>query len=293
MTTLRVQHVSEYHYAQTVELAAHMVHLRPRSLPWQRVRQFTLTATPPGAVHWADDHFGNAVAWLSIETAHPDFRIAIDAVVDVEPPALPDPARVPAWEVVAAAALATPAARDVAEFTFASPMVPPDAAALAYAAESFAPGRPVLAAVTDLMTRINLDFRFDATATSISTPVARVMELRAGVCQDFAHVMIAGLRGLGLPARYVSGYLRTRPPPGQPRMVGADVSHAWVSAWLGPEHGWIGLDPTNDVVVTDGHVWLGWGRDYADVSPVRGILMGGGRHSMRVSVDIEAVSPAE
>ena len=124
--------------------------------------------------------------------------------------------------------------------------------------------------------------------TTISTPVSKVMQLRAGVCQDFTHVMISGLRSLGLPARYVSGYIRTKPPPGQVRRRGADQSHAWVGAWMGPEHGWVDFDPTNDLIVSDEHVVLGWGRDFGDVSPLRGVILGGGRHSLKVSVDLEA-----
>ncbi len=284
--TLRVEHVTAYHYANRVELAAHVVHLRPRSLPWQTVRQFALAVDPaPDLVRWGTDHFGNDVAWLFMDQAHDFLRIAARGLVTVE--ARPAPEWTPAWEHVAEQVQQPDAAREVAEFAFASPRTPLDPAARAYAASSFPPGRAIMPGLVELMGRIRRDFRFDPEATTVSTPVARVMQGRAGVCQDFAHLMIAGLRGLGLPARYVSGYLRTVPPPGQERMRGADVSHAWVSAWLGAEHGWIDLDPTNDIIVADGHVCLGWGRDYADISPVHGVLLGGGRHTLRVSVDIE------
>ena len=288
--TLKVEHVTAYDYADRVELAAHVVHLRPRSLPWQRVLQFGLDVDPaPDLVRWGTDHFGNDVAWLFMDRAHDSLRIAARGLVAVEARAAPD--QTPAWEQVAAQALQPDAAREAAEFAFASPRVPLDPAARAYAASSFPPARAVLPGLVELMGRIRRDFRFDPEATTVSTPVARVMQGRAGVCQDFAHLMIAGLRGLGLPSRYVSGYLRTVPPPGRTRMRGADVSHAWVSAWLGAEHGWIDLDPTNNVIVTDGHVCLGWGRDYADVSPVHGVLLGGGRHTLRVSVDIDDAVP--
>ncbi|WP_200306892.1 transglutaminase-like domain-containing protein, partial [Paracraurococcus ruber] len=176
-----------------------------------------------------------------------------------------------------------------AEYRFDSPMVPALPAAGAYAAESFPPGRPVLEGLLDLNGRIRREFRFRAGVTDISTPVAEVLRRREGVCQDFSQVMISGLRALGLPARYVSGYIRTRPPPGQPRRRGADQSHAWVGAWLGPEHGWVDLDPTNDVVVRDEHVVLGWGRDYGDISPVRGVMLGGGEHGLSIGVDLEPV----
>lgn len=289
MTRLRVRHVTAFEYASPVELAAHMLHLRPRTLPWQAVEAFELRTDPaPDRTGWAEDHFGNPVGWLFLDRAHDALHVAIDAVVTVEPRPTPRPAATPAWERVVRAAAGPEAARwDAAEFVFPSPMAPvlPDVSA--YAATSFPPARPVLAALLDLMRRIIDDFRFDPAATTVSTPVDQVLRLRAGVCQDFAHLMISGLRGLGLPARYVSGYVRTVPPPGQARRRGADHSHAWVSAWLGPEHGWVDLDPTNDVVVADEHVWLGWGRDYGDVSPIRGVLLGGGRHSLRVSVDIE------
>jgi len=288
VNVLRVEHVTRYEYASRVELAAHLVHLRPRELPWQRVLDYTLRAEPvPDRVRWGYDHFGNPLAWLFLDRAHRSLEVVTEALVDVAPP----PAHAPpgdtlAWEHVARLAQRPDAAREVAEFTYGSPMAPVEPAVRAYIAACFPPGRPILAALLDLMGRINREFRFDPGVTTVSTPVERVLQLRAGVCQDFAHLMIAGLRGLGLPARYVSGYLQTRPPPGQARLRGADQSHAWVGCWLGQAEGWIDLDPTNDLIVQDQHVWLGWGRDYADVSPIRGVLQGGGRHSLHVSVDI-------
>jgi transglutaminase-like putative cysteine protease len=290
---LAVEHVTTYEYASRVELAAHLLHLRPRELPWQRVLDFSLLAHPaPDRERWATDHFGNATAWLFLDRAHDALKVTTRAVVDVQDRPPVKAADTLAWEHVAAAARRPEAARQIAEFTFGSAMAPIEPGAHNYAAPSFPAGRPVLVALLDLMARICSDFRFDSTVTTVSTPVQRVLDLRAGVCQDFAHLMIAGLRSLGLPARYVSGYLRTVPPPGQARLRGADQSHAWVQCWLGPVQGWIDLDPTNDLVVSDGHVWLGWGRDYADVSPIRGVLLGGGRHSLRVSVDIEPQEPA-
>lgn len=282
--TLRVRHVTAYEYEDPVELAAHMVHLRPRTLPFQAVRSYALDVQPrPERVVEGQDHFGNPIAWVFLSGAHGELRVSTDSAVDVSPRPAPDPSATPAWEHVAGQAPAS----EAAEFVFPSPRVPLLPAAGEWAAPSFPPGRPVLDGLLDLMHRIADGFRFDPEVTTVSTTVAKVLELRAGVCQDFAHVMIAGLRALGLPARYVSGYLRTRPPPGQPRLVGADQSHAWVGAWLGPAHGWVDLDPTNALVVGDGHVVLGWGRDYSDVSPVRGVLLGGGDHTLHVSVDIE------
>ena len=293
MTLLRVRHLTAYDYADPVEMGAHVVHLRPRSLPYQQVRHFALHTGPaPARVGWGADHFGNAVGWVFLAGVHAALWLEAVAEVEVTPRPVPDPMTTLPWEHVAELAQQPAAAAEAAEFTFASGRVPLLADARAWVAPSFSAGRPVLACVLDLVHRFATEFRFDPAATTVSTPVARVLELRAGVCQDFAHLMIAGLRVLGLPARYVSGYLRTRPPPGKPRLVGADQSHAWVGVWLGPEHGWIDVDPTNALVVQDSHVVLGWGRDYADVSPVRGVLLGGGEHTLKVSVDLAPVEEA-
>ncbi len=159
----------------------------------------------------------------------------------------------------------------------------------AYARESFPAGRPVLEAALELMRRVHADFAYDPKATQIATPLAEVFARRGGVCQDFAHIMIAALRGLGLPANYVSGYLRTLPAPGQKRLEGADASHAWISLWCGPAFGWLQLDPTNDVFVCDDHIVLAIGRDYADVSPIDGIILVSGPQKLSVSVDVKAV----
>lgn len=287
----RVRHSTRYRYGSTVDLAAHMLHLRPRDLPFQRVVSAAVT-TEPEASRRRDglDHFGNPVSWLFIETPHLDFEVTAEAEVEVRVPDPPEAAATPPWEEVAALAQAGgPGAWQAAEFRFDSPMCAALAEAGAYAAASFPPGRPVLAGLLELNARIRGDFRFRAGVTDLSTPVGEVLRRREGVCQDFTHLMISGLRALGLPARYVSGYIRTRPPPGQPRRRGADQSHAWVGAWLGPEHGWVDLDPTNDVVVRDEHVVLGWGRDYGDISPVRGVMLGGGDHGLSIGVDLEPV----
>ena len=290
---LQVLHTTAYDYADRVELASHLLHLRPRDLPWQRVLEFDLAADPPASrTTWGADHYGNGVAWLSMDAAHAALRLTATSLVEVLPRSAPAPAETPAWEHVAGLCRQRAAAGEAAEFSFGSPKAPclPDAGR--WAAPSFPPGRPVLAGLLDLMARIGREFRFQSGVTSVATPVARVLELRAGVCQDFAHLMISGLRALGLPARYVSGYIRTRPPPGQPRLRGADQSHAWVGCWLGPQWGWIDLDPTNDLIVGEEHVVLGWGRDYLDVSPVLGVLLGGGKHTLEVGVDIEPLDEA-
>jgi transglutaminase-like putative cysteine protease len=286
MTRYALRHATLYRYARPVDLANHLLHLTPRVLPGQAVEVLSVEVTPAPA--WRTegrDHYGNGVTWLSIEAPHEALEVVLEAVVDVGF-ALPPPAdATPAWEEVRAAAT-RPEGAEAAEFALPSVLAPADPGAGAYAAQSFPPGRPVLAGLLELMGRIRRDFAFKPGVTTISTPVSQVLALRAGVCQDFAHLMIAGLRAIGLPARYCSGYVRTRPPPGQTRRQGADQSHAWVGCWLGPMLGWVDLDPTNDLVVHDEHVLLGWGRDYADVSPVKGILLGGGRQVLDVSVDL-------
>jgi transglutaminase-like putative cysteine protease len=281
----RVSHVSNYSYGKPVDLAAHLLHLRPRPLPWQTVVSDRIIAEPDGARRRdARDHFGNVVTWLFLDRPHADFVVTAESVVDVSYPKPPD--RTPPWESIVEAAHRVDSGAP-AEFRFDSAMAPAVAEASDYARKSFPAGRPVLDGLCDLNRRIYKEFRFRSGVTTISTPVTQVMRRREGVCQDFSHVMVSALRGLGLPARYNSGYIRTKPPPGQKRRQGADQSHAWVGAWLGPEHGWIDLDPTNGIVVQDEHVLLGWGRDYGDVSPVQGIILGGGAHHLKVAVDLE------
>ncbi|OYW11667.1 MAG: hypothetical protein B7Z55_19015 [Planctomycetales bacterium 12-60-4] len=180
----------------------------------------------------------------------------------------------------------SPLTLEALQFTFDSPSVTAPAAVGQYAAESFPAGRPILEGVRHLTTRIHEDFKFDPRATTVSTPVVEVFEHRRGVCQDFAHLEIAALRSLGIPARYVSGYLRTIPPPGRPRLVGTDASHAWLSVYCG-EAGWIDVDPTNDCIVSTDHITVAWGRDYSDVCPIKGVFVGGGTHQMTVSVDVQ------
>ncbi len=289
----RIHHENLYRYAEKVDLASHMLHLTPRRLAHQRVLQVDIAIEPtPTTLASGLDHFGNTVTRVSLDWPHDRFLVTLDAEVEVAFPPAPDPETTWPWERVAAAAAATgPHWRD-AEFAFPSPMAPAELAAGAFARPSFPPGRPILAGLLDLNARINRDFAFRAGVTTVGTPIAELLAKRAGVCQDFTHLMLAGLRALGLSARYVSGYLRTRPPPGQVARRGADQSHAWVGGWLGPDHGWIDLDPTNNLIVADEHVVLAWGRDYSDISPIRGVILGGGAHTVDVGVDLEAVDPA-
>ncbi len=285
----RVCHRTSYAYATPVDLGAHMMHLQPRRLRMQRILRSSLVPHPaPARMHAGQDCFGNEVCWMFLDSPHQSFEVTLDAIVAVT--AVPPPAvsETPHWREVSAAAFAGGAAGfEAAEFLFESPMVTPIQEARAYAEPSFPAGRPILEGLLDLNARIGRDFAFRAGVTTVNTSVREVLAQRAGVCQDFSHLMIAGLRSLGLPARYVSGYIRTKPPPGQTRRRGADQSHAWVGCWLGPAHGWVDIDPTNGIVVADEHVVLGWGRDFSDVSPLCGVILGGGKHSLSVSVDLE------
>ncbi len=284
----RVRHVTTYDYGHQVDLGAHLLHLTPRPLPWQKIVSATVIATPtPSRTETGTDCFGNGVTWMFLDTPHPLFEVTLDATVDVKAPAPPDAAETPAWrDVAAAAAAGSHAAYEAAEFLFESPLITAVAEARDYTERSFPPQRPILEALLDLNARIRRDFTFKADVTTVNTPVRQVLAQRAGVCQDFSHLMIAGLRALGLPARYTSGYIRTYPRPGEKPRVGGDASHAWVGCWMGPRHGWIDLDPTNGLIVHDEHVVLGWGRDFNDVSPLRGVILGGGDHDVEVSVDL-------
>jgi len=285
----RVQHTTQYAYGSPVELAAHMVHLRPRPRPWQTIISERLTTDPPPARRRDGlDHFGNHVTWLFLDRPHADFEVVSSSVVDVDCPPPPAAGETSAWETVVEATH-TPDGWEAVEFQFGTKMAPIDDAAKIYVSESFTARRPVLEALLELNDRFYNDFRFRSGVTTISTPVSQVMARREGVCQDFSHAMISGLRGIGLPARYTSGYIRTKPPPGQVKRLGSDQSHAWVGCWLGPDHGWVDVDPTNGILVKDEHVLLGWGRDFSDVSPVQGVILGGGGHTVKVGVELEPV----
>ena len=290
----RVRHATTYNYTKPVDLAAQLMHLRPMPTPWQTVRDEMLHVTPnTGRRVDRIDHFGNQITWLFFDTAHTVFEVVAESVVDVQAQPYPEPNDTPPWEAVREAALVGgPGAWQAAEFRFESSRVELLPAARDYVALSFEPGRPILSALIDLNDRMFRDFKFRSGVTTISTPIAHVLERREGVCQDFTHLMLSGLRGLGLPGRYTSGYIRTKPAPGQTRRRGADMSHAWVGGWLGPAHGWVGLDPTNGILVAEEHVVLAIGRDFSDISPLKGMILGGGQHTLRVGVDLEPIDGA-
>lgn len=287
-----VKHLTRYAYGAPVDLGYHLLRLVPPATPRQRLMAHAIALDPrPERVGAFTDHFGNEVRYVAIERRHDSFAAELTATVEVAPAGAASPEG-PPWEEVAAAIRDDGFTGDwaAAEFAYPSPLAPDDdGEARAYCAESFTPRRPVVAALRDLTARINRDFAYVPGATTVSTPVAEVMRIRRGVCQDFAHVMIAGLRAHGLPARYVSGYVRTFAPAGGTERRGGDASHAWAAAWCGPALDWIEFDPTNDLVVSEEHIVLAYGRDFSDVSPLRGVILGGGAHTAEVSVTVAAL----
>jgi transglutaminase-like putative cysteine protease len=289
-----VTHSTTYEYQSAVSVAHHLLRLTPRDLRRQRTVTHELDLQPAAAsTSRHTDYFGNEVTFVTLEGAHRQWRVTARSRVAVGPAFIPDAAETPAWEKVRHRCQTdrSGAVLEATEFAFASPLVPLDHAFADYARVSFPAGRALLDGVLDLTARIHGDFSFDATATTVATPLAQVLAQRRGVCQDFAHLQIACLRSLGLPARYVSGYLETAPPPGQAKFVGIDASHAWVSFFC-PGLGWLDVDPTNNLLPSMQHITLGWGRDYGDVCPIRGWLVGGDDHTLRVAVDVVALGEA-
>ena len=288
-----IRHVTTYTYDAIVGSALCTMRLTPREGGGQHVIDSGIDMVPDAVNRMMRlDFFGNRVTTVRIETAHRELRVSALARVEVNRPAPPLAALTRPWEDVRADAFSARAmdALSPAQHLFPTRLVPLHEPATAYAAQSFTPGRAVLEGAADLMVRIKADFKYDPKATIISTPLAEAFEARGGVCQDFAHIMISGLRGLGLPAAYVSGYIRTVPPPGKKRLEGSDASHAWVAVWCGNDYGWLGLDPTNAIHVGDDHIELAVGRDYADVAPIAGIILGSGNQKLKVNVDVLPVN---
>ena len=284
-TAYRVRHTSRYAYAETVSLSMHQVRLTPRAGGAQAVRDTRLLIDPPasGSVT-REDYFGNVTTTFTIQDAHRHLRVTAESLVSVSGPAHAGPESPPLADAVAGLrANGSADAPDAAEYQVESPLAPRGGPYARYAAPALDPDRPLLEGVETLMRTIHREFTYDPVATTVSTPVSDVLEGRHGVCQDFAHLMIACLRSHGVPARYVSGYLVPRPG-----VVGAQASHAWVSVYC-PDVGWVDFDPTNNVRPAGGHITLGWGRDFEDVSPLKGVTVGGGSHSVAVEV---LVTPA-
>ncbi|HEX4325968.1 MAG TPA: transglutaminase family protein [Burkholderiales bacterium] len=292
----RVLHTTGYRYSAPVALSRQLLHLTPREFDVQRVLEHQLSIDPqPDETTTSRDYFGNSITHMVLSAAHQSLSLAARSIVEVMPRnSAAQVAGSPPWEESAAMlrGVAGGANLEPARFMFDSPHVESSAELLRYAEPSFTPRRPLLDAVLDLNHRIHEDFEFDPIATVISTPLAEVLEQRRGVCQDFAHLMIGCLRTLGLSARYVSGYLLTMPPPGHARLIGADASHAWISVYS-QNAGWIDFDPTNDRLVDNEHITLGWGRDFSDVTPTRGVILGGGEQELAVHVTVSSTDEAE
>ncbi|MBX3744281.1 MAG: transglutaminase family protein [Verrucomicrobiae bacterium] len=287
----RVTHQTVYEYEHPVSVSHHAARVQPRSTAAQRTDGWRLDIVPTPAVRTTrTDYFGNRVCFFTIQELHRGLEIVAESEVRLTPPVLPEPGKSPPWEEVAAA-LREPGSKEVLEaqqFAFESPHVRPSPELAELAAASFVAGRPLLAAMVDFNRRIHREFTFDPEATTVATPVETVLRERRGVCQDFTHLALGGLRSLGLAARYVSGYLRTYRTGGGPDLVGADASHAWLSVFC-PRHGWVDFDPTNDLMPAAEHIAVAFGRDFSDVSPVTGMIVGGGEHTIRVAVAVEPV----
>ncbi len=284
----RVRHRTTYTYDEPVSDSLGVCHLVPRALPWQQVTAYDVGVRPgPLDVHHDADYYGNLTTYFQVTEPHRE--LVVDAVSDVgvTVPVMDAEALARPWERLRP--LLEPAgdgAWRAADHALASTLVDQGAGARDYAAASLAPGRPVGEAVTELMHRIHAEFVYDRTVTTVTSTISDILEHRAGVCQDFAHLTLACLRGHGLAARYVSGYLATAPAPGRERLVGADASHAWVAVWLGGDE-WLAIDPTNDTWADERYVTVAWGRDYGDVPPVKGVIFTEAKRStMNVSVDV-------
>jgi transglutaminase-like putative cysteine protease len=283
-----VSHKTVYRYSTPVVQSQHVVHMSPRAIEGQEVKGHALLIDPAPTLRTErDDYYGNRVVMFDIEQEHTELIVHAKSTISVTPPAQIDLEQGMAWDAVVERISQTPPAVDlsVIGYACASKHTHADAEIRDYAQRSCAEGRPVLQVAWDLITRIYDDFKFDATATDVSTPVSQVLRQRRGVCQDFSHLALACLRALHLPARYVSGYILTSPPPGGVKLSGADASHAWISVWS-PEHDWVDFDPTNGLMPRDEHIAIAYGRDYDDVSPISGILLGGSEHSVSVGVDV-------
>ena len=288
----RVRHTTRYTYSHPVAIAHNEVHLTPRTGGLQHTRRTQLAIDPaPSVLSQQQDFFGNTIHFFTLQAPHHEMTVTAVSDVSLRPERPPAPEDTQPWEKVRAALRQdlSLAGLDAYQFVFESPYGRWDDETAAYAAPSFPPGRPLLVAALDLIHRIHADFTYEPGATSVATPVAEVLRDRRGVCQDFTHLAIACLRSVGLTARYVSGYVLNLGSKDGARLVGADASHAWLAVY-DPQHGWIDLDPTNDTIPSDQHVTVAWGRDYGDVSPVKGVILGGGEHTVAVAVDFTPVA---
>lgn len=287
MPRYQVSHRTFYSYSAPVIQSNHLLHLEPRPLAYQSMVRHSLIVKPSPA--WREvrtDYFGNPITLISLEDEHKELLVHSRSEVEVVDVGQPDFMSSSSWETIAASSQMMTA--DVVEFVCPSRFAAGSKQLYDFALPSFEPRLPVLEGVRRLMERIFTEFNFDNSTTDVATPVAQVLEQKSGVCQDFAHLQIAALRALGLPARYVSGYILTHPREGEKKLEGTDASHAWVQAWS-PESGWVDFDPTNNLVNSTEHITTGYGRDFGDVSPISGVLLGGGHHSVGVAVDVKVI----
>jgi transglutaminase-like putative cysteine protease len=286
-------HRTIYKYQEPISVGHHLARLAPKNDGRQTLLWHGLDIDPaPSTMAGHTDYFGNRVLFFALHGSHKELVVTAHSRVIVNDPVIPDPLMTPPWETLRDGVRAdelTPDA-EAGEFSFPSPFIKPDPVFAKYALTSFIPGRAVLAAAIELNSRMFRDFKFDPKATDVATPILEAFKLRRGVCQDFAQIYIACLRSIGLPVRYVSGYLETLPPPGKPKMVGADASHAWVSVWCGAQNGWVDLDPTNNCLPSSRHISVAIGRDFGDVSPLRGVVYGSGDQELKVQVDVRPMS---
>lgn len=290
-----LRHTTRYDYSGSVTLSHNEARLLPRDLPWQVCTNTRLTIHPePLRQHERRDFFGNRVVYFAIQEMHASLEVSVESQVTTCPRQQPDAHTSPAWEdavvqlasgEAAAQPSATAACLDARLFILDSPFVRRQSELAEFARASFTPQRPLVESILHLNSRIFSEFEYDSEFSTLATPVLDVLNNRRGVCQDFAHLAIAALRSIGLAARYVSGYLETLPPPGQEKLLGADASHAWLSVFI-PGWGWMDIDPTNGGTPTERYLTLGWGRDYADVTPLKGVMDGGGEHQLHVAVDV-------
>jgi transglutaminase-like putative cysteine protease len=288
-----ISHTTRYQYGESASLSHNELYLTPRNTPHQTCASEKIKLSPPpSSISRHRDFFGNTVTTTTTDSPHTLLEITATSEIALNVPKPIQADQTPAWEqakkIIWNHAMAEDL--DAFQYVFASPMVPVDDRFVQWTRDLFLPGVPILSAAIALTHKIFTEFKYDPQATTTTTPVETSFDIKRGVCQDFAHIQLACLRSLGLSARYVSGYLHTQPPPGKPKLTGADASHAWVSLYI-PETGWVDLDPTNNVIPTDQHLTLAWGRDYNDVTPVRGTVLGGGQHQLSVVVDVAANDP--
>lgn len=286
-----VVHNTTYDYENPVLHGHHLARLKPRATPNQYVARHELSITPePASAHSLIDYFGNDTHHFELLSPHDRLEVISRTELEVVPPLPHDEVPGIAWDAFAEQVRSDLSLIAVREFCFDSPLVRAHSSLLEYVSSTFTPGRDLKQATIEFCARIYREFKYETASTDISTPLASVMREKRGVCQDFAHVAVGCLRSLGLPARYVSGYLETEPPPGKPRLIGADASHAWAATYL-PGYGWLDFDPTNNVLPSERHVTVAWGRDFSDVSPLKGVVLAGGAHRVSVGVDVERRRP--